>query len=180
MDKNEEICMLIAVYLDRVTFPSMALDDRLTVRSQLVEFEQNENEGFQDFLVSSIVASSRADIPIRTTLCSDNVNKIFKVYYEKLLKQLKLAPAYPRGSIKEKFIEMTKKYKLNYNCIIMVGIRCAVFSLEKFSIGSKRVSQFKCLSGSGSGRRPTLSSVLSDLSGTVYDFDVVEENNEKR
>ncbi|CAF1192918.1 unnamed protein product, partial [Didymodactylos carnosus] len=41
MDENEEICMLIAAYLDPVTFPSMALDDRLTVRSQLVEFEQN-------------------------------------------------------------------------------------------------------------------------------------------
>ncbi|CAF1580883.1 unnamed protein product, partial [Didymodactylos carnosus] len=74
--------------------------------TSLLPFSIVENEGFQDFLVSSRVASSRADISTRTTLCPNNVNKSFNVYYEKLLKQLKLAPTYPKDV--EQFLRSIK------------------------------------------------------------------------
>ncbi|CAF1371570.1 unnamed protein product [Rotaria sp. Silwood1] len=61
----------------------------------LLPFSIVENEGFQDFLISNKVVSSKSEIPSRTTLSPINLNKIYDVYYQKMKEILKLSIKFP-------------------------------------------------------------------------------------
>ncbi|CAF4101875.1 unnamed protein product, partial [Rotaria sordida] len=61
----------------------------------LLPFSIVENEGFQDFLISNKIVSSKSEIPSRTTLSPINLNKIYDVCYQKTKELLKLSIKFP-------------------------------------------------------------------------------------